>query len=79
MSNNIKSISVKRKMTSTEIWTLPLNEDNKERYFHLASNLKHKRMTMEDFFYEIGEADGATADENISNEKFTMQLNREED
>jgi hypothetical protein len=79
MSNNIKSISVKRKMTSTEIWTLPLNKDNKEHYFHLASNLKHRGMTMEDFFYEIGEAEGATSDENVSHEKFTMTLNREED
>lgn len=77
MSNNIKSISIKRKMTSTETWTLPLTKDNKERYLHLVSNLKHKGITMEDLFYEIGEAEGAVSNEKVSHEKFTMTLDRE--
>ena len=77
MSNDIKSISLTRKMTSTETWTLLLNEDNKEHYFHLVSNLKKHRMTMEDLFYDIGEAAESTSDEKISHEKFTMTLNRE--
>lgn len=77
-SNDIKSISVTRKMTSTETWVLPLDKDNKEHYFHLVSNLKHLRMTLEDLFYDIGEAEGSISDEKITNEKFTMHLNRED-
>lgn len=77
MTSGIKSISVSRTMTSTETWTLLLNEDNEYHILRLIDAYKDKVITKDELFYEVGEAKGATSDEHISNEKFAMLINRE--